>query len=88
MMPRLSSRPGLPEPAESLVGDCRADREHRARVDDGGEDLGTAEAVGVESRRRALGQPSGERAEQQRGAVGQHVAGIGNKRERAGPPAA
>ena len=39
-------------------------------------------------RRRAPRHPGGERSQPERGTVGQHVPGVGEERERSGPPAA
>jgi hypothetical protein len=71
-----------------LVQDEAGDPEQEDGVGDGGQDLGAMEAV----RPAGCGRPGGhpERRERHREAedVGEHVAGVGEQRERAGEEAA
>jgi hypothetical protein len=79
---------GRPEPRQRLVADRRHDHQHGRGVEERREDLGPAEAVGMQARGRPARHPGRERAQPERGAVGEHVTGVGEQGERAGPPAA
>ena len=63
-------------------------REEGHAVDEGGEDRNPVEAVGAACVGRAPGEAEGEPGERQGGEVGQHVAGVGEERQRAGEEAA
>ena len=65
-----------------LDDDPKRDAEDRQPVRVGDEDLQPVEAVGHAARARPLAHPVGDIGERQRHGVGQHVAGIGDQRER------
>ena len=65
-----------------------ATSEEREAVDEGGEDGEAVEAVGPSRVGRAAGEAEGEPGQRQRRHVGEHVAGVGEERERAGEEAA
>ena len=71
-----------------LDDDPGGDREEREAVDEGGEHREAVEAVGAPRVGRAAGDAEGEPGHRERGEVGQHVAGVGDQRERAGEEAA
>ncbi len=75
----------LPEPL--VGGDQDGDRHHAEHdaVDERGQDLHAVVAVGLGRRGRALGEPDREQAQQHASRVHQHVGGVGEEREAAGP---
>ncbi len=81
-------RPGLHEAPDRLVDDPNRDSENGEAVGEGNQRFHAAEAVGEAHRGRAFGEMEGIPGEPQRDGIGQHVAGIGEQRQRAGDPAA
>ena len=76
------------QPLDRLVDDPRGDGEQREPVGEGDQHLEAVEAVGAPPVRRTPRQPEAEPGQRERGEVGEHVAGVGEKRERAGGDAA
>ena len=76
------------EAMEGLEDDPDGDQEEREAVDEGGEDGEAVEAVGAPGVGGAAGEAEGEPGQREGGDVGEHVAGVGEKGERAGEEAA
>ena len=87
MMPP-STGAGVGEAAGGLDDDPGGDGEEREAVDEGGHHREAVEAVGAARVGRAAGDAEGEPGHGEGGEVGQHVAGVGEERERAGDEAA
>ena len=78
----------LHEALHRLPGDGDRDEEQRQPVDEGGQHLEAVEAVGALPVGGARRDPHGEPGERQRRGIGQHVAGVGEQRQRPGDDAA
>ncbi len=70
---------------DGLDDDERDQAQHQQAVEQRGENFQAHQAVGVSIRRRLARQPGSQCGQAQGGGVGDHVAGIGQQRQRAGP---
>ena len=75
----------LPEPLVGLHQDGEGEHAEDHPVDERGEDLDPVVAVRLLGRRRALGEPDRDQAQEDAARVHQHVDGVGEEREAARP---
>ena len=61
-------------------------RQQAQAVDQSRQEFGPPEAVAVPGRSRTAGQPGRHRRQRQRGGIVDHVAGVGDQRQRTRPP--
>ena len=74
--------------ARRLDDDAAGDDEQHQTVAEGDQHLQPLEAIGALAVRRPAREAEGEPGEKQAGEIGEHVAGIGQQRQRAGDEAA
>ena len=79
---------GWPQPLDRLVDDPGGDGEQREAVGERDQHLEAVEAISASPVGGAPRQAKAEPGKRQRGEIGEHVAGIGEQRERAGDDAA